>query len=64
MPHPEVDREKCIGCGTCVSVCPMGVFELQEVEGKMVAVPVKAESCVACRACEGQCPVGAITVVE
>jgi ferredoxin len=36
----EVDREKCIGCGMCASMCPE-VFELAE-DGKST---IKAESC-------------------
>ena len=60
MPKPVVDAETCVGCGTCVNVCPQGVFELKE--GK--AVVVKPESCIGCRACEAQCPQGAIKVVE
>ncbi|MCD6084497.1 MAG: 4Fe-4S binding protein, partial [Desulfurococcales archaeon] len=26
MPKPVVNEETCIGCGTCVAVCPTGVF--------------------------------------
>ena len=32
MPKIKIDKEKCIGCGTCVSICPQ-VFELGE-DGK------------------------------
>jgi len=27
--NPIVDEEKCQGCGECVDVCPVEVFELQ-----------------------------------
>lgn len=56
----DVNLEKCTGCGTCVDVCPVGVYELKE--GK--SVPVKVDECLVCRACETQCPAGAITVTE
>ncbi len=60
MPKPVVDEEKCVGCGVCVQVCPVEVFEL--VNGK--AKPVKADQCIGCRACEAQCAAQAITVEE
>ncbi|MEM1515396.1 MAG: 4Fe-4S dicluster domain-containing protein [Candidatus Bathyarchaeia archaeon] len=56
----DVNLEKCTGCGTCVDVCPVGVYELKE--GK--SVPVKVDECLVCRACETQCPSGAITITE
>ncbi|HID15861.1 MAG TPA: 4Fe-4S dicluster domain-containing protein [Candidatus Atribacteria bacterium] len=60
MPKPVVDLEKCTGCGTCVQVCPMGVFELVDDKAKVV----NEDQCVECRACEAQCPVQAITIEE
>lgn len=49
----SVDKEKCIGCGACVSVCPEG-FELKD--GK---AHVKKNAPCAKEAAEN-CPVQAI----
>lgn len=56
----KVDLEKCDGCGTCVDVCPVEVFEIKE--GKSVVV--NSDECLVCRACEVQCPNNAIEIVE
>lgn len=29
--HYEIDTEKCVGCGICAMLCPLGVIE-KEVE--------------------------------
>ena len=60
MPKPVVNDEICIGCGTCVAVCPTGVFEMKESKAKVVA----PEKCTGCKTCETSCPVGAIKVEE
>ncbi len=60
MYEVKVDKNKCIGCGTCVNVCPQGVFVMKD--GKAEAVNQKA--CVGCRACEASCPADAIKVTE
>jgi len=56
----NVNLDKCTGCGTCVDVCPVGVYELRN--GK--SSPVKVDECLVCRACETQCPENAIEVIE
>lgn len=56
----EVDEGKCVGCGECVDVCPVEVYELQD--GK--SVPVNADECVGCESCIEVCEENAITVTE
>jgi len=56
----EVDSEKCIGCGECVYICPMEVYELQNEK----AVPVNEEDCVGCESCIEMCGQEAIILEE
>ncbi len=59
LQHPVVDLARCLGCATCVAVCPEdGVLEI--VHGQ--AVVVNGARCEGVSACERECPVGAITV--
>lgn len=57
--YPLIDQSRCIGCGTCVSVCPEGDV-LGVVYGK--AVIINGLRCVGHGHCETACPVSAITV--
>jgi ferredoxin len=59
-----VDRELCIGCGLCASICS-DVFEM-DAEGKslVIADPVPASSLDAVGEAADQCPVGAITLLD
>jgi NAD-dependent dihydropyrimidine dehydrogenase PreA subunit len=47
-----VDSTKCIGCGSCVKICPAGVYELRN--GK--STPARAEECLFCHACQAKFP--------
>lgn len=55
----NIDREKCVGCGSCVERCPLDTLRL-DGEGKAyIAYP---DDCMTCYVCERLCPAGAIYV--
>ncbi|RJX19492.1 MAG: ferredoxin [Ammonifex sp.] len=58
----EVDQDLCIGCGTCVDLCPE-VFEWVETEEKAKAVGDEVPDGLkgACREATESCPTDAIT---
>ncbi|MDR0857310.1 MAG: 4Fe-4S binding protein [Mycoplasmataceae bacterium] len=51
----SIDKNKCIGCGACTSVCPVGALYMSD-EGKAT---IDADKCIGCGACASVCPVGA-----
>jgi pyruvate ferredoxin oxidoreductase delta subunit len=59
---PLVDKEKCLGCGTCVSFCPEAAIELA-ASGKKTA-QIDYAFCKGCGACASVCPVKAISMVR
>ncbi|MBI5848591.1 MAG: 4Fe-4S binding protein [Nitrospirae bacterium] len=54
----EIFPEHCIGCGSCVEVCPHGVFAIENKK----AVILDKDRCMECGACVGNCAFGALTV--
>lgn len=48
---PQVDADKCTGCGTCTEVCPMG---------SIAPGPVFSGICIKCQACIQHCKNGAL----
>ena len=54
----EVRENECVGCGKCVTICPMNVFEMGE--GK--SIPKRAIDCTHCLLCVENCPQKAISV--
>lgn len=52
----------CIGCGTCVSTCPMDVLRMSE-NGRQAEIRY-GDDCQVCRLCQIYCPVDAITITD
>lgn len=55
-----VDYDKCIGCRTCVSVCPFGAMHFVAAERKVI----KCDLCDGEPQCVRFCEIGAVSYVE
>ncbi len=54
------DRKKCVGCGACVTLCPMRIWQM--CDGK--AYPSKPwNRCIYCLRCQENCPVQIIKII-
>lgn len=49
---PVTDPDKCVNCGLCARLCPMGSIDPQDVSNV-------AGKCIKCCACVKKCPMGA-----
>ncbi|MCD6248353.1 MAG: 4Fe-4S binding protein [Hadesarchaea archaeon] len=52
----ELDKDACIECGACVSLCPTGALSLT----KDYSVELVEDKCVYCEICVPSCPVRAL----
>ena len=60
MERVEVDYDKCIGCRTCVSVCPFGAMNYNAVDRKVA----KCDLCDGDPQCVRFCEIEAVRFVE
>ena len=55
----RVDREDCMGCGTCVRICASGAMHYSRLDG---LAEIDYEKCVSCSYCAIACPERAIVL--
>ncbi|MGB9870665.1 MAG: FAD-dependent oxidoreductase [Anaerolineae bacterium] len=64
----QVDAEKCVGCLTCVRICPYRVphirADLVGVGGIVGAAYIEPAQCHGCGVCVGECPAKAIQLLH
>ncbi len=53
-----VNKSKCISCGSCVEICPVGAIYFGD-DGR---AQIDEEKCIRCGSCEATCPVDAIKI--
>jgi 2-oxoglutarate ferredoxin oxidoreductase subunit beta len=59
MPTVFVDKDRCKGCGLCITACPEHVLEMsEEINAKGYFFPIFAhpDACTGCRYCALVCP--------
>jgi len=55
----EIDQNKCIDCGACVSPCPVEAIKI----APDWSVEFEEEKCIGCKICVNACPVRAIRLI-
>jgi len=61
--NPEIDKDKCIGCGLCVTTCGRGVYKFNFKKNKPEVI--NPNNClVGCQTCANLCPAKAISFAD
>lgn len=53
----KVDKEKCVGCESCVGACPVSAIAVADGVAQ-----IDEANCIECGACVGECPTEAISL--
>ena len=71
----KVDRDKCVGCGACVDICPKSIVKLIPESQKIMpacsnkdkgakVMKMCSVGCIGCMKCQRECPAEAIVVKD
>jgi uncharacterized Fe-S center protein len=55
---PQIHGSKCVKCGLCVRICPVGAIEKKEK-----AYCILKDKCIGCAQCISVCPTGAVGLI-
>lgn len=55
--YPQLNAEKCVGCGKCAESCPAHVIKIENRKAKF-----RRKGCISCFCCQEMCPLKAISV--
>jgi NAD-dependent dihydropyrimidine dehydrogenase PreA subunit len=62
--YPVIDYLKCSGALACYEVCPVEVFDIEEIDRVKKAVVARPGNCTECGWCVEACSEDAIELVE
>ena len=60
---PDIDPERCTGCGRCIAACAPHVLALERRGWEKVLVLLDAQGCTGCHHCAWRCPFEAIAML-
>lgn len=64
---PNIDKNKCIGCGKCSKVCPMDAMKIipNSIDiNKNKKAELQEDLCLGCGVCVKNCPTNAISLIR
>lgn len=64
---PNINKEKCIGCGKCNKVCPMDAIKVEQSTDKNSTnklAKLNENICLGCGVCVKNCPTSAISLMR
>ncbi len=64
---PDINIERCKGCGLCVGACPKNILQMSEdfnKQGVAYAECIDEDACIACNFCAVICPDMVIRVMK